>query len=245
MDRWRNYLSPGEMPWLRGHEIQRQIIFPAAGFAVMALEAARNLAPLEMTRLMEVQSLGIRKTLSFTDENACVETTFTLSGIERAAGTRDDSSPAYATALFNCYACMNNDVGEFFSVASGKVKLTLGEPLVDALPARTNLVEHFVDTDVEFFYESLAALDYGYTGMFQGITDLQRTNSGSKGSLTIPQEEASDPQSWIIHPATLDVGFQAVFAAVGAPGDGRLWTLHVSTLIDIHDEEGLQTIVQV
>jgi hybrid polyketide synthase / nonribosomal peptide synthetase ACE1 len=41
--RWRNYLKPKEMPWLNGHQIQGQMVFPAAGFAAMALEAARNL----------------------------------------------------------------------------------------------------------------------------------------------------------------------------------------------------------
>ena len=82
---------------------------------------------------------------------------------------------------------------------------------------------------------SVADLGYGYQGMFQGITDLRRTSSGSKGMITIPHddgEEESMLQNWAIHPATLDVAFQAVFAAVGAPGDGRLWTLHVPTMID-------------
>ena len=68
--------------------------------------------------------------------------------------------------------------------------------------------------------------------MFQAVTDLQRTNGGSKGTLTIPQDEESAFQNWVIHPAAIDVAVQAVFAAVGAPGDGHPWTLDVPTMIN-------------
>jgi hybrid polyketide synthase/nonribosomal peptide synthetase ACE1 len=39
--RWRNYIHLSEIPWLQGHKIQGQTLFPAAGFLVMAIEAAR------------------------------------------------------------------------------------------------------------------------------------------------------------------------------------------------------------
>ncbi|KAL8900612.1 MAG: hypothetical protein Q9207_005617 [Kuettlingeria erythrocarpa] len=223
--RWRNYLKPKEMPWLSGHRIQGQLVFPAAGFAVMALEAARNLAPFEAIRTIELQQLSIHKALSFIDENAGVETMFVLSNVDKSrAGT--------ITADFECYACLNKDIGEFASMAGGLVKLSLGEQSRDVMPKRPRWANNFIDTDVEYFYETLGELGYGYTGMFVGVTDIQRTNAGAKGNVTIPQDEDSAPQSWVIHPATLDVAFQTVFAAVGAPGDGRLWSLHVPRTFD-------------
>lgn len=223
--RWRNYLKPKEMPWLIGHRIQGQLVFPAAGFAVMALEAARNLAPFEAIRIMELQHLSIHKALSFIDENAGVETMFVLSNV-------DKSHARTITADFECYACLNKDIGEFASMAGGQVKLSLGEKCRDAMPERPRWANNFIATDVEYFYETLGDLGYGYTGMFVGVTDIQRTNAGAKGNITIPQDEDSAPQSWVIHPATLDVAFQTVFAAVGAPGDGRLWSLHVPRTFD-------------
>ncbi|KAI4086542.1 MAG: hypothetical protein LQ344_007466 [Seirophora lacunosa] len=223
--RWRNYIKPKEMPWLSGHRIQGQLVFPAAGFAVMALEAARNLAPFETIRIMELQQFSIHKALSFNDENVGIEIMFVLSNVDK---TRANS----VTADFECYACLNKDIGVFSSMAGGQVKLTLGEQSRDAMPERPRWANNFIETDVEYFYESLGELGYGYTGMFVGVTDIQRTNAGAKGIITVPQDEDSAPQSWVIHPATLDVMFQAVFAAVGAPGDGRLWRLHVPRTID-------------
>ncbi|KAF5861957.1 hypothetical protein ETB97_012280 [Aspergillus alliaceus] len=224
--RWRNYLKPKEMPWLHGHQIQGQMVFPAAGFAVMAMEASKSLAAIEEISLLQLKDFSIHKALSFIDDNANIETMFVVSNV-----VLDNSS---VTANFACYACMNKDSGELSSMASGQVILTIGNPSGDAMPERPKWVNNFIHTDVQYFYESLAELGYGYTSMFQGVTDLQRTNGGSRGTIVIPQNEetpVSQLQDWIIHPATLDVAFQAVFAAVGAPGDGRLWTLHVPTLI--------------
>ena len=222
--RWRNFLKPKEMPWLKGHQIQGQLVFPAAGFATMALEAARNLAPFEVIRLMELQHFSIHKALSFSNENAGVEILFVLSNIREESG--------YITTDFGCHACLNKDAGDFTSMASGQLKITLGEPSHSTMPLRPEWANNFIDTDVDFFYESMLELGYGYTGMFRGMTEMQRTNAGSRGSLTIPQDEVSALQDWVIHPATLDVAFTAEFAAVGAPGDGRLHTLHVPTMID-------------
>ncbi|KAK8879233.1 hybrid NRPS/PKS enzyme [Apiospora arundinis] len=232
--RWRNYLKPKEMPWLRGHQIQGQMVYPAAAYAVMALEAARTLAPLKSIQLMQLQKFSIHKAISFLDDNAQVETLFCLSNIQQSSPDSDGQTSISAT--FVCYACMNKDAGEFTSMASGQVEMSVSKDITeDSLPARPRWVNNFVNTDVGYFYECLAELGYGYQGMFQGVTDLQRTDGGSKGTITIPHDDEQDesmPNDWVIHPATLDVAFQAVFAAVGAPGDGRLWSLHVPTIVD-------------
>ena len=222
--RWRNFLKPKEMPWLKGHQIQSQLVFPAAGFAVMALEAGRNLAPFENISLMELQHFSIHKALSFGDEKVGVEIMFILSDIREENGC--------TLADFSCHACLNKDIGDFTSMASGLLKLTMGAPSHDTLPERPEWPNNFINTDVEVFYKCMAELGYGYTGMFHGMTDIQRTNAGSKGAFNIPQDEDSSRQDWIIHPATLDVAFTAEFAAVGAPGDGRLHTLHIPVMIE-------------
>jgi hybrid polyketide synthase/nonribosomal peptide synthetase ACE1 len=42
--RWTNLLKASEIPWLDGHALQGQTVFPAAGYVAMALEAAKKLA---------------------------------------------------------------------------------------------------------------------------------------------------------------------------------------------------------
>ncbi|KAH9905503.1 hypothetical protein F4778DRAFT_803016 [Xylariomycetidae sp. FL2044] len=235
--RWRNYLKPREMSWLTGHQIQGQMVFPAAAYAVMALEAARTLVPDEGIRLMQLRNFSIHKAISFMDDNASIETLFCLSAISHSGP--DHKSEMWLSADFACFACINKEIGDLTRMATGTIKLDISESeeiaADEVLPLRQKWVNNFVDVDVEYFYECLAELGYGYTSMFQGIADLQRTNDGSKGTIVIPyseDEKHSTSREWVIHPATLDVAFQAVFAAVGAPGDGRLWTMHVPTTID-------------
>ncbi|KAI1432421.1 polyketide synthase [Xylaria sp. CBS 124048] len=36
---WRNVLKPNEMPWIKDHRLEDQVLFPAAGYLAMAIEA--------------------------------------------------------------------------------------------------------------------------------------------------------------------------------------------------------------
>lgn len=223
--RWRNYIKPNEMPWLKGHAIQGQTVFPAAGFAVMALEASKQLVTdYEKTvRLVELLDFSIHKALSFMDDNTGVETIYVMSNVHKSEDT--------ITAEFSIHACQNKETGGFVSVASGRIRLTTGEPSVEALPERVESNIPLLPVDTDFFYKELAKLGYGYTGMFNGITEMKRSAGHASGEMTIARDPDSVTHPWVVHPATLDVAFQSIFAAIGAPGDGRLWTLHVPTLI--------------
>lgn len=223
--RWRNYIKPNEMPWLKGHAIQGQTVFPAAGFAVMALEASKQLvSDYEKTvKLVELLNFSIHKALSFMDDNTGVETIYVMSNVQKCEDT--------ITADFSIHACQNKETGGFVSMASGQIRLTTGEPSGEALPERAESNIPLLPVDTDFFYKELAKLGYGYTGMFNGITEMKRSAGHASGEMTIAQDPDSVTHPWVVHPATLDVAFQSIFAAIGAPGDGRLWTLHVPTLI--------------
>ncbi|KUI61972.1 Polyketide synthase-nonribosomal peptide synthetase [Cytospora mali] len=223
--RWRNYIKPNEMPWLKGHAIQGQTVFPAAGFAVMALEASKTLvAEYEKNvKLVELLNFSIHKALSFMDDHTGVETIYVMSNIKK-----DEQG---VTADFSIHACQNKETGGFTSMASGQIRLTMGEPSLEALPERVEPSIPLLPVDTEFFYKELAKLGYGYTGMFNAITEMKRAAGYASGEMIISRDPDSVSHPWVVHPATLDVAFQSIFAAIGAPGDGRLWTLHVPTLI--------------
>lgn len=223
--RWRNFLKPSEIPWLKGHTIQGQMLFPAAGFAVMAIEASKFLAPPPEVSLVELHNFSIHRGLSFPDEAAGVETLLTLSNITKS------SSAGTITANFSIDACANKDTGNLLSMSNGTLILRLGAPAVTALPDRPKKAFQLKETDVDDFYTSLAAVGYNYSDLFRGISSLQRATDLSSGTIYIPDDSFDEPCPYIIHPATLDVGFQALFGCIGAPGDGRLWTLHVPTII--------------
>ena len=225
--RWRNFLKLIEMPWLRGHQIQGQTLFPAAGFAVMAIESSKMLASSEDLRLIELRDFSIHRALAFYDEAAGVETLFSLTNITTDSSTNERS----ISADFACFACQNEDSGSLTSMASGHLKLSLGKPSVVALPERPPPCVNFSNVDPDLFYAQLNELGYNYSDIFRGISSLKRTKDVANGE--IYSAAAPDAlSSFTLHPATLDVAFQSVFAAIGYPGDGRLWAIHVPTMID-------------
>ncbi|TRX93304.1 hypothetical protein FHL15_005883 [Xylaria flabelliformis] len=226
--RWSNILKVSEMPWLAGHQIQGQMIFPAAGYVAMALESSKILAAEKIVKTYELYDLSIPRATVIEDaDNASVETLVTLTKIQFH---QDDT----ATADFRCYALPVTVTGskqEMTINAIGTVKIVFGEPDVDALSSTP--VEDFnlrtVDSDE--FYEYLSTLGYGYTGPFRTLSSTQRRLGHSSGLIAAYDYADSEPSRYLIHPSTLDVAFQASILAYTSPSDERLWALHVPTVI--------------
>lgn len=222
---WRNYITPTQIPWLRGLAIQGQILFPAAGFAAMALEASKLLADGEGNHLVEIRDFNIHRALAFADEAASVETLFT-----RSIDPDIVSCQESITAAFTCNFCSNRDTGEFTSCANGRLILRIGQPSSTALPKRLAAGHKLTEIDVDKFYDYLAGIGYHYTGEFRGISELRRGGNWASGQIFCPITPGYTCP-FVLHPVTLDVVFQGVLAAIGAPNDGSLWTLQVPTKI--------------
>lgn len=225
--RWRNFIKPGEIPWVRGHSIQGQTIFPGAGFAAMAIEATKAFvedAGVEM-ELIELEDLTIRRALGFLDENLGAEVTVNLCNIKK------DDVAGLVHCDFICGACATKDAAPT-TISTAHIRLRLGYGSAETLPPRDQHSgeDKMTEVDTEIFYNSLAKLGYNYADMFKGITSLSRKRLASSGVIHTTVEEGYKTDL-IVHPAPLDVAFQGLFGAIGAPGDGQLWTLMVPTVI--------------
>jgi hybrid polyketide synthase/nonribosomal peptide synthetase ACE1 len=229
--RWSNLLKVSEIPWLDGHQLQSQTVFPAAGYVAMALEAARILAADRPVELFELHNLNIPKAITFEEDvNFAVETLVTLTAITPLS--HQNQSTTTTTADFSCYSCPSTGLEqEMELMASGSVKIVFGIPDVAALPS-TPLEEYNMSTiDTDRFYSSLLKLGYGYTGAFRGMSSLKRKlNHSSVLVETYPYTDA-DSSVYLVHPTMLDVAFQASILAYAVPGDDRLWSLHIPTSI--------------
>ncbi|KAI1371141.1 putative polyketide synthase [Hypoxylon crocopeplum] len=225
MLRWRNFIKPGELPWLRGHQIQGQTIFPGAGFASMAIEASKILAGDhgDSISTIELQNLTIQRAVGFMDETIGVESIVTLSNLHR------DDQARLITCNFICETCPTKDANPI-TTSTAKIILRLGYESVDTLPPRNKQNKKMTEVDREIFYKSLAKLGYNYSDMFEGITSLERATEVASGVIQIEGAKGYETDL-TVHPAPLDVAFQGMFGAIGAPGDGQLWTLMVPTVI--------------
>lgn len=220
--RWRNYLNPREIPWLMGHQVQGQMVFPAAGYISAAIEMAVDQYGLDSINLIDFQDVIIGQALIL-EENSGVEVIFALTLTRNISNTLVGS--------FNCYSDANKGSSSMSLHASAQVQMFLGEPANGALPPPTRDLDLFLELDAERFYNSVAELGFGYTGPFQALSGLSRKMDEAAGMIAVPPNDNVEA-ALIIHPASLDAAIQSVMLAYCFPGDGRLRNLFLPTKID-------------
>lgn len=218
--RWRNVLRPKEIPWLAGHQIQGQIVFPGAGYVAAVLESARYLAGENSIRIIELQDVIIGQAIAFNDEESSIETLFSLTNI-----IRDGDS---VSADFSHFSATGNDASDLSLNCGGRLLFELGSPSADTLPSSLSEATGLVDVSPDQFYTSLSEVGYEYSGPFKGLSSLKRKLGTARGLISKGVVSDSDP-GLLVHPATLDAAIQSVILAFCWPGDGRLWSIHVPT----------------
>ncbi|KAF2084690.1 polyketide synthase [Saccharata proteae CBS 121410] len=224
--RWRNLLRVSELPWIRGHQLQGQMVFPAAGYIATAIEAARKMSEDRLIRMIEIRDFVIGKPLTFDDDDASIETLFALSLLSHS----NSADPNIACASFTYHALTHKDAPSLTLLASGSVQVIYGKTSTDLLPSRQTKPPNLVPVETDAFYSSLIDLGYEYTGPFRALESMQRKLSYGTGFVSNPDQDPQGPQL-LLHPALLDASFQAIFLAFCWPNDGNLLELHIPTKI--------------
>ena len=218
--RWKNILKPSEIDWLEGHQVQNQIVFPAAGYVSTALEAARFMAEGKDIRLLEVSDFSIHQAVMFDSDGTGIEVLIELSQV-----TQHD--PDSIIAKFNYSAALGGPTAEFSLAAEGEVKVYLGSPSTHLLPERAPTVPHLINVEQSRLYSFMESLEYNFTGAFRSLSTLRRKLG--KASCVASRASTRDASSLLVHPVDLDAAFQSVMLAYSYPGDDQLRNLHLPT----------------
>lgn len=223
--RWRNYLNIREIPWLVHHQIQGQIIFPAAGYLSAAVEAVVQLYGLDSVQLVEFTDVTIGQALVLNEDASSVETLLSYSVIKNGQGLVEGTfkfhseTPAKATT-------------ELALNASGRLIVHRGPPSNTALPPPYKPKGSFLEIESERFYEKTDDLGFGYSGPFRKLTQVSRKMDEAIGKIQTPDLEDQGEVPLIVHPGTLDSAIQSTMLAFCYPGDGRLRSIYLPTGID-------------
>ncbi|KAE8153458.1 hypothetical protein BDV25DRAFT_136914 [Aspergillus avenaceus] len=214
--RWRNVLRLEELPWLRGHVFQGQVLFPGAGYVAMALEAARTMSTGRPVTLFEIEDVALKRALVI-EEQEGVETVFTVKSIDSDQNRKDSDK---LEADFACYYGSAGESEALVKACTGRIVVHYGQPSADVLPQRVKESSGFVPVDIGRFYDSITDVGIQYQDIFRGMRQGKRSLNASSIKASWPLDIASE---YLINPAFLDVAFQSVYMAFASPSSGAMW----------------------
>lgn len=214
--RWRNILRLSDVEWLQGHRFQNQVLLPAAGYLAMAVDTALHLVRHDRpVQLIELQDVVIHNGITLEEGSPGVDMNLVIRLINDGSATK--------TAEISC-RCSNADAGspEFDKeVFTGRVHMTLGPPVKDALPSRVAPALPMTDVTTDRFYSWMQKIGLQYSEPFV-LDSIKR-----RLDLATVTTTRTVTDRYAIHPATLDSILQGLYAAFSYPGDGRVWTTYL------------------
>ena len=217
--RWRNFIRPNEIPWVRDHKVQSNIIYPAGGFISMAIEAASQHAkyleiPVSAYKLREItigQALVV-------PENE-VETTLCLRPYSESLRSSSD-----AWYEFRIYSVSTED--EWTEHCRGLVSMVTEETTdKDAAHLITAFEsECFEAINMKQAYADLKSIGLEYGPSFAIMSKAQAAPYRCIGNISTYDIASIMPANFqypfVVHPSTLDACIHALFPGMIAAEGG-------------------------
>ncbi|KAK6211719.1 polyketide synthase [Colletotrichum tabaci] len=236
--RWRNIIRGTEVPWIKDHRIQSNVVYPAAGYVSMAIEAVRQITMaakfLEPTGY-RLRELSIGQALVIPGDTDEVETSITLR--PQSEGTRVSSD-----TWFDFFIYSVSDDARWTEHCRGMISIDKvnDDEGIDEDATLNRLcqmaeMQHACtqEVSVDDLYANLTDIGLGYGPTFSNMTSARCMSLGqaqaARGAcvagITLPNTAAVMPAGFeyphVVHPALLDSVFHSMFAAMGA-GSGQL-----------------------
>ncbi|MBA3607143.1 MAG: SDR family NAD(P)-dependent oxidoreductase, partial [Chthoniobacterales bacterium] len=199
MPTWITRLDSRHMAFLKDHKVENHVIFPAAAFVELVLEAGVQLFE---GQPFAVEDFEIRKPLILPDPASGVQLEVAYSPNERTftIQSRFDQSVSWSTHV----------VG---SLRSERTESSFGSSKWEPNPA-TKTVE------VDGFYSHMSDLGLRYGEEFRPIRELAAGSGRSTGRVTLSDAIAPRADEYALHPVLFDGALQ-VFSAGAATVEGR------------------------
>ncbi|MEO5753212.1 MAG: SDR family NAD(P)-dependent oxidoreductase [Chthoniobacterales bacterium] len=199
MPTWITRLDSRHMAFLKDHKVENHMIFPAAAFVELVLEAGVQLFE---GQPFAVEDFEIRKPLILPDPASGVQLEVAYSPNERTftIQSRFDQSVSWSTHV----------VG---SLRSERTESSFAASKWEPNPA-TQTVE------VDGFYSHMSDLGLRYGEEFRPIRELTAGSGKSTGRVTLSDAIAPRADEYALHPVLFDGALQ-VFSAGAATVEGR------------------------
>lgn len=229
---WRRILRVSDLPWLRDHVIQTDVVFPAAAYICMAIQACQQLADIKQ----QVPS-GYR----FRD----IQVTSALVIPDNAAGTEIQMSftnpnakavSASGWTAFHVYSVTSDS--NWNEHCSGLVRADMDH---SASQDETMWVEHSAMDSYRkslapsAVYDALHHIEVKHGPAFRNLIQIRARDAQAVATFAVTDTAAIQPYRYqhahVVHPTTLDALFQFAYANYIALPDADMSISFVPRLI--------------
>lgn len=217
---WRNILKPSEMPWIKDHKLEDQVVFPAAGYIAVAIEAVSQIAGIKQQLKerqhdfgFELRNINVKAALNVPDENDSagkdleLHTTMSLRKIS-GTNTSVDWHDFSISSLFWTS-------GQATLHCTGSIRVIRGKREVDSTSITVDNAEGFdLWNSTNRWYKKWFQEGLCFGPQFQSLTSL-RTDSLRQREEVIattriePALVSGPYEFYPVHPITIDAGLQA------------------------------------
>ncbi|EGX89765.1 polyketide synthase, putative [Cordyceps militaris CM01] len=208
--RWRNYIRLSELPWLRDHAIDGSVLFPAAGYFTLAIEALIRTTPSKVGVDIVLSNVRIKSALAIPDTEAGVEIMVDLL-------LDEDASEGEVSYRFTVYSFTEG--GATVQNCSGSIAAVPYQSSTSVATFEEMQLQMQSHTPADKFYNRLHALGLQYGNSFKLANGAFESGQGA-----CVTELDFDPISvrtgdaeldrCILHPTFLDASFHVIFSAL-------------------------------
>lgn len=239
--RWRTFLRPAELPWLSQHVIEGKIIFPAAGYLTMAIEAVTRLDKCpQRIKNITLRDVSFKSALPIRTDDMGTEVLLEMQPVLASAKRTSDTLYRFIISSYDanercdehCHGLVEVEEGTPASIESTEVRPTLSE-----LQKKSNRT-----TTVQKYYEHLHSMGLQYGEDFMLLSGNVESGPGfAMAPLAFRPDPTSAPASdlCMVHPTFLDASFHAVFAAAESQMGRSLGEPFVPTFMKSMEVSGL------
>ncbi|KAJ5327981.1 hypothetical protein N7452_008371 [Penicillium brevicompactum] len=228
--RWRQILRLSELPWLRDHSIQSAIVYPAAGYITMAIEAARQrkswVAPGAHIFGYQFRDVAISSALLIPETPGEVEIVITLKAFSESVRSPSNLWDEFSVSSVStenrwtehcrgliAVKAVSNAANPVNGLANGEsVNATTEGMVADFNDVCTNPV------DTADLYRHLSQVGMQYGPTFANIHGIRCASGRCISQIQIPDTRSAMPMQFehasVVHPTTLDSIFQTYLPAL-------------------------------
>ncbi|QGI70354.1 hypothetical protein CEK27_002683 [Fusarium fujikuroi] len=230
---WRNLLRLGEIPWLKDHCLEDQIVFPATGYMAMAIEALSQILDAKAKPAEEV---------SFEFRNVNISAALQIPSQERDVYSRDTDLELHTTMSGSKISNTTSSVDwHEFSISSwqagrtmlhcmGNIRLTKPLTARDKHSVTLSEIDGFDKWSMNKWYAKWHEEGLCFGPHFRSLHSLQ-TDGGRSRRETIgitklePPLDGRGGTRYTLHPITMDAAIQAaaLSTAAGHVDSLRAW----------------------